>query len=156
MQFKSNYGDHLSPRKMTEEDKKKIMGTRRQTLRAMNAVRAVKAVGGNSPPSGGCVAARSVTRRTLSFRSSAPAAREAAGGGADYRSQEAPRGPGGCTIAPGWRGLRRGAANGRFRHVPLWTGLRREVEGRGGTPRPSGPCAGCACAIRGRGGGRAI
>lgn len=59
------------------------MGTRRQTRKAINIVSAVKAVGGNSPPSGGCVAARSVTRRTLALGRSTPRARQAAGNAAE-------------------------------------------------------------------------
>lgn len=58
------------------------MGTRRPTPKPINIVSAVKAVGGNSPPSGGGVAARSVTRRTLSFRSSTHGA---AGGAEELR-----------------------------------------------------------------------
>ncbi|XP_069457177.1 lysine-specific demethylase 9 isoform X2 [Ovis canadensis] len=64
---------------MTKGHTETIMGTRLQTSKAINIVSAVKAVGGNSPPSGGCVAARSVTRRTLSFCSSARRASYAAG-----------------------------------------------------------------------------
>lgn len=134
-----------------------IVGTRRQTPKAINIVWAVKAVGGNSPPSGGCVAPRSVTRRTLPFRSSAPGAGEAAGVWGNYRSHEAVRGPECFTIELRWGGRRRrSAGNGRFRHVQLRAQRCREVEGGGETSMPSGPCAGGACAIRGRGGGRAI
>lgn len=132
------------------------MGTRRQTPKAINIVSAVKAVGGNSPPSGGCVASRSVTRRTLSFCSSACRATDAEGARGNYRSREALRGPGCFTIELGRRGLRRRAGKCRFRLVQLWTKNGREVEGGGETPMPSGPCAGGACAVRGRGGGRAI
>lgn len=116
---------------MTEEGKKTIMGTRRPPPRAANTVWAVKAVGGNSPPSGGCVAARSVTRRTLSFRSSAPAARQAAGGGGNYRSQEAPRGPEGWTSAGGEAcGERRGrAVSGMFSPGPDSADKWRAAEG---------------------------
>lgn len=144
-----------TPRKMTEGHKK-ILGTRRQTLRAINITGAVKAVGGNSPPSRGCVASRSVTRRTLSSRSSAPGASKAAGVCGNYRSHEALRGPGCLTIELRWRGPRRSSGNGRFRHVQPRIESREEVEGGGETSMPSGPCAGGACAIRGRGGGRAI
>ncbi|XP_014314444.1 lysine-specific demethylase 9 isoform X4 [Myotis lucifugus] len=116
---------------MTEEGKEKIMGTRRPTRRATNTVWAVKAVGGNSPPSGGCVAAQSVTRRTLSFRSSAPAAMQAAGGGGNYRSQEAPRGLGGWTRAGGEAcGERRGrAVSGMFSSGPGSADKWRAAEG---------------------------
>ncbi|CAK6439174.1 unnamed protein product [Pipistrellus nathusii] len=108
---------------MTEEDGKTTMGTRRQWTRgAVDTVWAVRAVGGHSPPSRGCVAARSVPRRTLSFRSPPPLPGRRLGAGglplpggparrggpynsgeerrggvwgrADYRSQEAPRGAG--------------------------------------------------------------
>lgn len=102
---------------MTKGHTNTIMGTRRLTLKASNIVSAVKAVGGNSPPSGGCVAARSVTRRTLSFRSSTPRARDAAGAQENYHSHEALRRPGGFTIELARRGLRRSAENSRFRHV---------------------------------------
>ncbi|KAB0386067.1 hypothetical protein FD755_001023 [Muntiacus reevesi] len=83
---------------MTKGHTETIMGTRRQTSKSINIVSAVKAVGGNSPPSGGCVAARSVTRRTLSFCSSARRASDAAGA----RGTTAPSSVGGaCGEAPG-------------------------------------------------------
>lgn len=66
-----------------EGHKPAMRRTRRQPRKTINIVSAVKAVGGPSPPSGGCVAARSVTRRTLPFRCSAPGAREAAGHAAE-------------------------------------------------------------------------
>lgn len=141
---------------MTKQHTDTIMGTRRPTLKTTNIVSAVKAVGGNSPPSSGCVASRSVTRLTLSFRSSTPRVRDAAGAQGNYRSHEALRRPGCFTIELARRGLRRSAGNGRFRHVQLRRKNRREVEGGGETPMPRGPCAGGACAKRGRGGGRAI
>lgn len=149
------------PGKMKEEHWKWSAWTHGETLKAINIVWAVRAVGGNSPEGGSCVAPRSVPRRTLP---SAPPLREqSGGGGGGGRTRRAvelqlPQGlarPGCFTIEARLARSAERCRNCRFRHVQVYEND-RSVEGGGETPMPSGPCAGSACANRGRGGGRAI
>lgn len=134
-----------------EEDR---LNTHRQTPKAINIVWAVGAVGGKSPAGGSCVAppkragahAPSLLLHSESWRT-----RRAV-------ELQLPQGlarPGRFTIEAR---LARSAArcrNCRFPHVQL-DEKDGSVAGGGETPMPSGPCAGGACAKRGRGGGRAI
>lgn len=81
MKLKKSLWRPPTPGKMKKKHCKRTAWTYRQTLKAINIVWAVRAVGGNSPAGGSCVAPRSVPGRTLLLCSSTQRAGPTAGGG---------------------------------------------------------------------------